>query len=422
MIRMRGIFLFIMFFAVWTICTLQAETADSLSVDEYSALITISVESSLGLELPDKDVLRIEQEISTVFLSALQQTARFSSIETGSAETDYSDYELDTMVVNLKISQVLIETDIESGKKIFHAEVAAESYSSNQQVNDRTSVDFKLLGIGESFEESLQSAVANLTYSVMSIVRMLPLPGTDLAIYDIYNDYPLVLFAEESVPSPGDDYNLVSGAGKVLGLAEISRLVPLDESEGSAAELKIIYTDISIVPGIGLQPLKSSLVQIQSGMSLSFGAVGADILFRGTNGQGFVPSAGVGAVWVWDDPYPTGSFFVQQSNSVMAMVSGGFAYRIIPGRRLSKPGNLFFGRVRIDLGTSFIGGYFFNMNSSIANDLIYGSRYTAGISWYITDSVEVSAKCQYDRIYQLNGSLEPILSTIFGGVGVTLRP
>jgi len=324
------------------------------------------------------------------------------------------------MIVNLILSQVLIETDPDSGKKIFHAEAAAESYNSDK--NDSSSLKFNLLGVGETFEESLQSAKANLMYHIMSIVRMFPLPGSDLAIYDIYNEYPLVLIDKDSVPSIGDDYNLVSGTGEVLGLAEISRLVPLEESDGSAAELQIIYTDISIVPGLGIQPLESSKIQIQSEVMLSLGAVGTEISFSGTNGLGFVPLAGLGAVWIWDDPYPAGSVFVQQANSVIAMVSGGFSYRMIPGKRLTKPGNLFLGRIRLDLGASFAGGYLFDLTAPIGNDLIYGSSYTAGISWYLTDSIEVSAKGRYERMYLISGSVNPILSTIFGTASVTFRP
>ncbi|NQT57407.1 MAG: hypothetical protein HQ557_00350 [Bacteroidetes bacterium] len=426
MIRMRKTFLLIMLLAAGILFTVQAETASSLPVDGFSALITISVESSLEPVLSGEDIVRVEQEISTVFLSALTQTARFSNIEIGSVETDLSDYDSDMLIVNLTISQVLIETDPDSGKKIFHAEAAAESYSNDQQANDSIIVDFKLLGIGETFEESLQLAGVNLKYSVMSIIRLFPIPGESLAIYDLYNNYPLVLFTEESILSIGDEYNLVSGTGEVLGLAEISRLVPLEESGSgsgsSAAELQIIYTDISIVPGIGLRPSESSSVQIQSAVSLSYGAVGADISISGTKGQGFVPSAGAGAVWVWDDPYPAGSIFTQQANTVIPMISGGFSYRMIPGRRLSKPGNLFIDRARIDLGASFVGGYLFNLTSPIGNGLIYGGRYTAGVSWYVTAAVEISARCQYNRIYQLSGSSDPILSAIFGAAGVTFRP
>jgi len=421
-IRMRKKFLFLILFAAWTLCSVQAETADSHSVDGYSAIITISIESSIDSEFSDKDIEQIGQEVSTAFFSALQQTARFNSIEIdfSSAQLDYENDDPKTMIVNLILSQVLIETDPDSGKKIFYAEAAADSYSSDQ--NDRSSLEFNLLGMGETFEASLQSAKANLMYHIMSIVRMFPLPGSDLAINDVYNEYPLVLFDGDSAPSIGDDYTLVSGTGEVLGLAEISRLVPLEESEGSAAELQIIYTDISIVPGLGIQPLERSNIQIQSEVMLSLGAVGSELSFSGTNGLGFVPSAGLGAVWIWEDPYPTGSFFVQQENSIIAMVSGGFTYRMIPGKRLTKPGNLFFGRIRLDLGASFIGGYFFDLTVPIENDLIYGSRYSAGISWYITDSIEVSAKGQYNRIYLLSGSTNPIFSTIFGTASVTFRP
>jgi hypothetical protein len=420
--RMRRIFLLILLIFSVTLSTIQAETADPLSDDGYSAHITISIDSTSDLTLSGDDIASIVKEIGAVFLIALQQTARFSSTVIDSADADFSNYDSGSMVVNLILSQVFVETDSESGRKIFHAEAAAESYISNQRTNDPTWVEFNLLGIGETFEESLHSAADGLTYSVMSIVRMFPLPGASLAVYELYNNYPLVLFPEESIPSIGDAYNLVSGTGEVLGLADVSRLVPLDEGKGSAAELQIVYTDITIVPGVGIQPFESSLVQMQSSAVLSYGAVGADLSFSGTNRQGFVPAAGVGAVWVWDNPYPIGSFFIQQANTVIPLVSGGFVYRMIPGRRLSKPGNLFFGRVRIDLEALFVGGYLFNLISPTGNDVIYGSRFAAGMSWYITDSVEVSAKCRYDRIYSLNGSFDPLLSTIFGSIGVTFSP
>jgi hypothetical protein len=419
---MRSIFLIIMLLSVGTLYAVSADdTAASYPDDGYSARITISLEPLFGLELYDEDITRIEQDISTVFLNALQQTARFSNVVIDSAERSISDFDSDTLIVNLMLSRVLIETDPESGRKKIQAEAEAESYYSNQKKDERTRVEFKILGIGETFDESLQSAVDGLTYSVMSIVRMFPLPGAGLAIYDLYNNYPLVLFENEPVPSIGTAYNLVSGMGEILGLAEISRLVPLAESEGSAAELQIIYSDISIVPGVGIQPLESNLVQIKSAVSLSYGVVGADIVLSGTSGQGFVPSAGVGVVWVWDDPYPTGSFFIQQANTVLPMVSCGFIYRVIPGKKLVKTRNLFFGRARIDLEAFLMGGYLFNLLSSTGNGLVYGNRFTAGISWYITESVEISTKCRYDRIYKLNGSSNPILSTIFGSVGVTFR-
>ncbi len=420
-IRMRKILLIIMLMETCTLWAGYAENTAVLPVDGYSAYIDIFVEPPGESVLTGEETAYINHKISTVFLIALQQTARFSTTEISPTEVDLSEYRQDTMVVKLTISQVRIETDPDSGKKIFQAEASAESFTSSQQEKDQTSIDFKLLGIGETFEASVQSAAANLTFSVMSIIRMFPLPGLDSAIYDLYNNYPIVLFAEEPFPSIGDDYTFVSGAGEILGLAEISRLIPLEEGKGTAAELKIMYTDISLVPGVALQPSEHSKVQIQNTILLSFGAVGADISFSGTKREGFVPAAGLGAAWIWDNPYPIGSFFVQQDNTILPLISCGFMYRMIPGRNVSKPGNLFIRRVYLELEASFVGGYLFNVTTPAENGLIYGSRFTAGISWYLSDHIEFSAKCRYDRIYLLSGSSDPLVSMIFGAAGVTFR-
>ncbi|MBL7006815.1 MAG: hypothetical protein ISR78_07035 [Spirochaetia bacterium] len=415
-VKMRKILLIIML-AVWTLWAAQAENA----AGGYSAYIQSFVQNPGEAVLSNEEIAHIEQEISTVFLQALQKTARFGTVEISHIEGDLSGYSLDTMVVKLIISHVLIETDPESGKKIFRADAAAESYNSDQQEKDLTSIDFNLLGIGETFDELLQSAAANLRYSVMSIVRMFPLPGSDLAVYDIYNNYPIVIFSEKPSPLIGDEYKLVSGTGDVLGLAEISRLIPLKEGEGTAAELEIMYTDVSLVPGIAVQPSGRSPVKMQSTVSLSLGAVGTDITISGTKGEGFFPKAGVGALWILDNPYPVGSFFVQQNNTITALVSGGFAYRVNPGKNLSKPGNLFLRRICIDAAASFVGGFLFDLTTPSENNWICGSRISAGISWYLSDYIEISAKCRYDRLYPLQGSSDPLLSTISGAAGVTFR-
>jgi len=68
-IRMRKKFLFLILFAVWILCSVQAETADSHSADGYSAIISVSIESSFDSEFSDKDIERIGQEVSSAFLA-----------------------------------------------------------------------------------------------------------------------------------------------------------------------------------------------------------------------------------------------------------------------------------------------------------------------------------------------------------------
>ena len=427
--RMGKIFLLAALLSAGLSYTVAAE-AEALSAVGISAFITTHIDPPLEsdretstVSLSSEDLARAAQDVNVIFQKALNQTARFSNVEILSGDKDASDFNPDSLIVDVTITQVQVEMDAESGKILFQAKAGVSAYYNDANTDKGEEIGFKLLGIGETLIESIKHAGTNLQYSVMSLVSLFSLPGTDLAIFDVYNGYPLVLFNGEDAVSVGDEYHLVSGTGEILGFAEISRVVPVSGDPGStAAELNILYTDISVVPGVGLLSTNRGKTQVRGTLSLGYGSVGADITINGAKGQGFTPSVSIGVVWVWDNPYQSASFFTQQAGTVITVISGGFFYRIIPGRRLSEPKSRLIERTRINLGASLTGGYLFNLAAPAGNSMVYGSRYSAEISWYITDTAEISAGCQYDRLYLLGGTSSPVFSALLGVVSVTFRP
>ncbi len=395
---------------------------------------------------PGKDYNQIAADLAVIelgreFKNALTAAARFAEV---SLDYPASIEEVQTVTLidnQLLLTLVLTEISVETvpqilntsysepvGNVIFQAEVKLSAFlNSDSKVIDYER-SFGLLGQGSNAEEAVRRAVDNLRYGISSLIVELPLPGPLLKISEIFNRSAWMLLSEsEAAGAEGSLYHISTGSGIAFGLAEVLRTVPLssgqepeqpfgpnltfDPDRTHAAELRILYTDSPIVPGMAVTPSAGTELEISAEIALGTGSVGTLININPSFSTGLRMQGSIGAL------------LMPEASSFAVLGGIGYAYRIIPGSRLTPVGWKIADRFRVQLDAGIIFGFLISWKQTpaISEGFVLGNRFGAGGSWFFTSESEVFLKGRFEQLYSAAG-IGPVHTAFSLAAGVTLHP
>lgn len=387
-----------------------------------------------------KEYFRIAADLAVIelgreFKDALTAAARFTEVF-----LDYPAYaeevQTETLIDNqLLLTLFLTEISVETvpqelntsyaepvGNVVFQAEVKLSAFlNSDSKVIDYER-SFGLLGQGSNAEEAVRRAVDNLRYGISSLIVELPLPGPPLKISEIFNRSAWMLLTDsEAAGAEGSLYHIATGSGIAFGLAEVQRTVPLsagqetalsiDADRTHAAELRIIYTDSPIVPGMAVTPAAGTEIEVSAEIALGTGSVGALFNINPSFSTGLRMQGSIGAL------------LMHESSSFAVLGGIGYAYRIIPGSRLTPIGWKIADRFRVQLDAGIVFGFLISWNRTppISEGFVLGNRFGAGGSWFLTGESEVFLKGRFEQLYSAAG-IVPVHTAFSAAAGVTLHP
>lgn len=374
-------------------------------------------------------------EIGKEFKDALAAAARFVEVSLDYPDSA-EDVQTKTIVENqLLLTLFLTDISVETVPQILKTSEAAPVdtflFQAEVQLSALLNADgkeigyersFGLLGQGISSEEAVRRAVKNLRYGISSLIVELPLPGPQLKISEIFNRSAWMLLSEsEAAGAEGSLYQISTGSGAVLGLAEVQRTIPLpagpDQTSNigmdrnHAAELRILYADSTVVPGMAVTPAAVADIEISAEIAIGTGAVGTFFNINPPFSTGLRMQGSIGAL-------------LKHDASSFAVLGGvGYAYRIIPGSRLNPTGWKIIDRFRLQLDAGIIFGYLISWNQTppVSDGFVSGNRFGAGGSWFLTGECEVFLKGRFEQLYTAEG-IVPVHTAFSAAMGVTLHP
>jgi hypothetical protein len=364
--------------------------------------------------------------IGEIFQASWEKTLRFSSVELscGSGEEFFSDSAAAEGVWVMDVRAAAPEyEELESGRQLFRTRITLEVAASEED-EPCCRHTLALLGIGASRDQAVNDALSNLRFGVFSLIRELPLPGPLPAVSYLIGRTPWVVLPADSEAAVGDLFVLYSASGRETGAAVVTGLTELEQSGGKdqAAELRMLYADSEVVPGMGLVQLPRPRMQVSLSISSGLSVLAVEAGLRGFRAEGLHIRGSGGFSSVFRDRSADFQAVQPAAGSYLLYAGLGAGYRLPAGRKTAALSLKVVDRLAADVGTQL---FLALLSSADEQESPFtggiGTRLDAGFLWYLSSSVELSLTGTSLLVRELSQNSSPYLQTFMLSAGAALR-